>query len=211
MSSEATVKVWDPVVRVFHWSLALFFIISYLSSDLEDSPIHPLSGYAIVVLLMIRLVWGIVGTKHARFSDFIYSRAEISAYAKSLISGKAKRYLGHNPLGGLMIFLLFASLTMTTLTGMLYYGAEEGKGPLAGAIAQQSIQMPALISTAHADDDDHEHGDEKYEWLEEVHEFFGNFTLFLVLIHLAGVFVESVLHKESLVRAMWNGRKRSEI
>ena len=79
----------------------------------------------------------------------------------------------------------------------------------------QTIQVPSLISTAHADDDgDHgsakKHGDEKYEWLKEVHEFFGNFTLFLVLIHLAGVFVESVFHKESLVRAMWTGRKRVE-
>lgn len=215
MTTQTAVKVWDPLVRVFHWSLALFFIISYLSSDFEDSPIHPWSGYAVVTLLLVRLLWGFIGTKYARFSDFIYSRAEITAYAKGLLSGNAKRYLGHNPLGGLMIIALFVSLAFTTMTGMLYYGADEGKGPLAGVIAQQTIQVPSLISTAHADDDgDHgsakKHGDEKYEWLKEVHEFFGNFTLFLVLIHLAGVFVESVFHKESLVRAMWTGRKRVE-
>ncbi len=210
--AQATVKVWDPLVRVFHWSLALFFVISYSTGE-EESLVHPWSGYAIVTLLVFRLVWGFIGPKYARFSNFVYSPAEIAAYAKGMIKGDAPRYLGHNPLGGLMIVVMLLSLAATTTTGMLYYGAEEGKGPLAGVIAQQSITMPALISRAHADDDEHESagdGDEKYEYLEELHEFFGNFTLLLVLIHLGGVLVGSVLHKESLVRAMWNGRKRAE-
>lgn len=212
--AQANVKVWDPLIRVFHWSLALFFVVSYSTGE-EESLVHPWSGYAIVTLLAIRLVWGFIGSKYARFSNFVYSPAEIAAYAKGMIKGDAPRYLGHNPLGGLMIVVMLLSLAATATTGMLYYGAEEGKGPLAGVIAQQGTPLPALISSAHADDDEHGSvghgdGDEKYEYLEELHELFGNFTLLLVLIHLGGVLVGSVLHKENLVRAMWNGRKRFE-
>lgn len=213
---QNTVKVWDPVVRIFHWSLAFFFILSYLTGE-EETWVHPWSGYAIATLLVIRLVWGFIGPKYARFSNFIYSPGEILAYAKGMLTGNAPRYLGHNPLGGLMIIALLLSLTATATTGMLYYGADEGKGPLAGVLAQQELTLPSVISTAHADEDEHEyasggHGedDEKYEYLEELHEFFANFTLLLIFIHLGGVLVESLFHKESLVRAMWTGRKRAQ-
>jgi len=216
MSTQKSINVWDPLVRVFHWSLALLFVISYASGE-EETLLHPWSGYAIATLLFVRLVWGFIGTKHARFSDFVYSRTQILNYAKGLISGEAKRYIGHNPLGGLMIIALLGSLLMNVTTGMLLYGAEEGKGPLAGVMAQQaSIQLPKLISSAHADDDERDHDsgkkdDDEYEFLEETHEFFANFTLFLVMGHLIGVFVGSVFHKESLVKAMLSGKKRARL
>ena len=219
MCGEDKVKVWDPLLRVFHWSLALFFIVSYASGD-EESMIHVWSGYAIVGLLVFRLIWGFVGPKHARFRDFIYSPAETLAYARGLIGGNAKRYLGHNPLGGLMVVALLLSLSMSTITGMMLYGAEEGKGPLAG-VMQAEVTMPQLINTAHADDDDDEYEvyqggawdgereeDEEHEMLEEVHEFFANFTVFLIFFHLVGVFFESIFHRESLVSAMFSGFKR---
>lgn len=217
MKDDKSVKVWDPVVRIFHWSLVLFFVVSYLSGD-EESLIHPWSGYAIVVLLFVRVIWGFIGTRHARFSDFVYSPKEMLAYARGLLSGHAKRYLGHNPLGGLMVVVLMASLALTTVTGMMLYGAEEGKGPLAGVMAQQSQSvMPHLIKSARADEDERagarheERGEKKSEFLEETHEFFANFTLFLVLVHLVGVFVESTFHNESLIRAMLSGKKRAKV
>ena len=219
MSTERTVAVWDPLVRVFHWSLVLFFSISYITSENEDSLVHPWSGYAIVALLLVRLIWGFVGSKHARFSDFVYGPAEIMSYAKGLMSGTPKRYLGHNPLGGVMVVALLLSLAMTTITGMLHYGIDDGKGPLGSMKAEQSsaehhssIQLPQLISSAHADDDGHDGTGKKKkdEPLKEVHEFFGNFTLFLVLLHIGGVVVSSKVHKESLVKAMVNGRKPAE-
>lgn len=218
MKTQKTIKVWDPLVRVFHWSLVLFFVISYASGE-EESLLHPWSGYAIASLLFVRLVWGFIGTKYARFAGFVYSRTQIISYAKGLISGDAKRYVGHNPLGGLMIVVLLTSLLMTATTGMLLYGAKESKGPLAGLMAQQSpVQLPQIISTAHADDDEHDHDnasgkkdDDEHEFLEETHELFANFTLLLVMLHLAGVFVGSAVHKESLVKAMLSGKKRAKL
>ena len=213
MNVNKVVKVWDPLIRIFHWSLAALFTIAYLSGE-DESILHPWSGYLIIGLLVFRLVWGFIGPQHARFSDFIFSVKEIKAYAKGLISGNAKRHLGHNPLGGLMVFTLLFSLSITTVTGLMVYGAEEGKGPLASVMAgvdQKAISLPSVISSAHADDDhEHKHNGKhgESEILEEVHEFFANFTLLLVLIHLIGVFVESVFHRESLVTAMVTGEKR---
>lgn len=217
MESDRSVKVWDPMIRIFHWGLVFFFLFSYISSE-SESPLHAWSGYAVGALLLFRLVWGFVGPKHARFKDFIFSPSEIAAYAKGLLAGDAKRHLGHNPLGGLMVFALLFSLAITTVTGMMVYGAEEGKGPLAGVMANaESVNVDlTLISTAQADDDweeyyQDEEGDEhESEVLEELHEFFANFTVLLIMIHLIGVFVESVFHKESLVRAMVNGKKRQD-
>jgi cytochrome b len=215
MRDRNIINVWDPLLRIFHWALVLFFVISYATGD-EESVIHPWSGYAIVALLLFRVFWGFTGPKHARFADFIYSPKEMLAYGKGLLSGNAKRYLGHNPLGGLMVVVLLASVSLTGVTGMMLYGAEEGKGPLAGLMAGQTEGvMPQLISTARADEDEEDgksgtgkQGKES-EFLEETHEFFANFTVLLVLIHLVGVFVESSFHKESLVRAMFDGKKRA--
>lgn len=211
MNDESSVKVWDPLLRVFHWALVFLFLVSYISGE-EESMIHVWSGYGIVGLLIFRFIWGILGPKYARFSNFIYSPQETMAYARGVLSGQAKRYLGHNPLGGLMVIALLVSLSMTTLTGMMLYGAEEGKGPLA-EFMQAELSMPQLISLAQADDDDdyeyeHEYEEGESELLEETHEFFANFTVFLIVFHLAGVLFESFVHRESLVSAMLHGYKR---
>jgi cytochrome b len=213
MNHENAVKVWDPILRIFHWALVVFFIASYASGE-EESMLHIWSGYAIAGLVIFRLIWGLFGPKHARFSDFIYSPKEIVAYACGLLTGKAKRYLGHNPLGGLMVVALLVSLSMSAVTGMMLYGVEEGKGPLAGVMqAEAQITVPQLISTAQADDDEHESrsgGDGESEMLEEAHEFFANFTVFLIVFHLIGVLFESIFHRESLIRAMFSGYKPAE-
>jgi len=205
---EREINVWDPLLRMFHWGLVLFFSVSYLTAE-DDSIIHPWSGYAIIGLLFFRLVWGFVGPRHARFKDFMFSKQETTGYAKALLKGRARRYLGHNPLGGAMVFTLLFSLMATTVTGLMVYGVEEDKGPLAAVMsAQTQFVFPSIIATAQADDDHDDEHDGVGELLEEIHEFFANFTVFLVVIHLVGVFFESVYHRESLVAAMLNGKKR---
>ena len=68
----AFIKVWDPFVRVFHWSLVALFIVTWISAD-EWDRLHEITGYAIIGLIGLRLVWGLIGTRYARFSDFVYS------------------------------------------------------------------------------------------------------------------------------------------
>jgi len=184
-----TVRVWDPLVRVFHWTLAVAFLAAYLVKD-DWLGLHAVAGYTVIGLVLFRLVWGVIGTRHARFTDFVRSPTDVLAYLKDALAIRARRYLGHNPAGGAMVIALLISLIFTTVSGLAVYGYGEFSGPL--TVLMQNI--PGWLGNA----------------LEETHEFFANFTLLLVLLHLAGVALASLQHGENLVRSMVNGRKRQE-
>ena len=201
----ATVKVWDIAVRVFHWSLLIAFVTAYLSGE-ENEFVHTYAGYIVLGLVVFRVPWGVIGSRHARFADFVYSPTKILAYTRTLASGSPQRYLGHNPLGGAMVVALLISLSLTCLSGLEAY-AVEGKGPLTTAPSR------VMSAASHADSErrtgaEHKHGDNEGEGLwEEIHEFCVNITLGLVILHIAGVGLGSLLHKEKLVQAMITGRK----
>ncbi|MYM63682.1 cytochrome b/b6 domain-containing protein [Pseudomaricurvus sp. HS19] len=200
------VYVWDKFVRLFHWSLVALFAFSYATGE-SESIVHIYSGYLITALVLSRILWGFIGSRHARFRDFIFSPATIISYSKSLLQGNPAHYSGHNPLGGLMVVALLATLLLTTFSGMKLYAVEEGKGPLATAPAA------LLVPTAQADSDDHDrrkkHADDEDEELwEEIHEASVNLMLLLILLHVAGVIFSSRLHRESLVKAMLSGYKQ---
>ncbi|MBR9883782.1 MAG: DUF4405 domain-containing protein [Oceanospirillales bacterium] len=178
-----TVKVWDPLVRIFHWSLVGFFTLAWITAD-EVQVLHEWSGYAIAALVGFRLVWGLIGTRHARFASFVHGPERVKDYLKRLFSGRPRHYVGHNPAGGWMVLALLLGLSMLTLSGMALV-ATEGDGPLAATwVAGLSEHL-----------------------VKEVHEFFANLLLAMVGVHLAGVLVSSLLHRENLVRAMITGRK----
>ena len=181
------VRVWDPFVRIFHWSLVLTFTIAWLSGD-ELEVLHINAGYAVLGLVLLRIAWGFIGTHHARFRNFVYPPAEVKGFLRDTFMQRARRYLGHNPAGGAMIILMLLSLVITTVTGIACYGVEDGAGPLA-----------MLMGVPEAGE----------EILEDVHEFFANLMVLLVVVHVIGVIFESRFHHESLIRAMLTGRKRA--
>ena len=185
LDSLQEIKVWDPFVRIFHWSLALFFTVAYLTED-DFETVHFYMGYAISALIGFRLLWGIVGPKYARFSSFITGRDKVVSYLKSLITGNAEHYVGHNPAGGMMVVALLLMLAMTCFFGMTLL-AFDGGGPLAGTFV--TVLNEDLV--------------------EELHELCANGTLLLVFVHIVGVIVSSFLHRENLVRAMVTGVKKA--
>lgn len=187
MRDDDVVKVWDPLVRVFHWALVTVFAVAFLTED-EWLDLHVLAGYTVLGLVGLRLVWGVIGTRHARFRDFVRRPSAVLAYLGDLLRGRARRYLGHNPAGGAMIVALLAGLALSAATGLLVYGASEAAGPFAG-----------LVGAGWA------------EPLEAVHEVLANLTLILAGAHVAGVLASSLLHRENLVRAMVTGTKAREI
>ena len=209
MQNGTTIKVWDLGVRLFHWSLVALFVIAYLSGDDDEgatATLHAWAGYVIIGLLAFRILWGVVGSRYARFSDFVYSPASIIAYLKGLLAGHPKRYLGHNPAGGLMVIAMILTLSAVSWTGLKAYQAE-GKGPL---VAADNPVISLAIPTAIADDDDEggAGGERKGdEFWEEAHEASVNVMLLLIVLHLAGVAASSLMHRENLVRAMVTGRK----
>jgi len=195
------VRVWDPLIRLFHWGLVVTFFIAYFTGE-EESDLHIYSGYIVLGLISFRLIWGFIGTKHARFGDFLTTPTTAMSYLKGL-ADKPKRYIGHNPAGGWMIIIMLITLFVVSWSGLEVYANEEGLGPLAGDVPEL-----AIINSAYADDDEYDDEDEdEEEFWEEIHEISSNFMLLLIALHIAGIFISSRLHNENLAKAMLTGKK----
>lgn len=194
------VRVWDPLVRLFHWGLVATFAIVWLSAE-EVAGLHEVAGYVVAGLIGVRLVWGLVGSHYARFASFLVGPRATLSYLGAMARGRERRYLGHNPAGAAMIAALLLSLSGTALSGWLI--AEPARLALLP-------DLPAIVAPAHADDDGDD-GDAARggDALEEVHEVLANLTLLLVLVHVGGVVLASVRHRENLARAMVTGDKRA--
>ncbi|MCQ8115863.1 cytochrome b/b6 domain-containing protein [Methylomonas rosea] len=208
MNSRNTVAVWDIFIRIFHWSLVIAFTVAYFTSE-EENAWHIYAGYTVLSLIIFRILWGVIGSRHARFSDFVCSPRGVYDYIRELRASSAKRYIGHNPLGGWMVLALLFTLLIVTVSGLKVYAIEGGRGPLAGNPATIT-----LISAAHAEDDEDsdkegtENQDEEF-W-EDIHEDATNFMLVLIALHIAGVIISSRSHRENLVKAMLTGKKSKE-
>lgn len=199
-AGTGTVRVWDPLIRIAHWALVAGFAIAYLTEG-EPQWLHSYAGYIIAVVVVLRLAWGFVGPRSARFSDFVTGPGQVIAYLRGLVTGRAKRHIGHSPAGGAMTVALLLALALTALSGMATLAVEDGEGPLAGLVTAQSLPAWAM--------EDEDYGDgETGEAFEEIHEIAVNATLLLIVLHVAGVVVASMVHHENLVRSMLTGRKR---
>lgn len=170
--SPSPTLVWDVPVRVFHWLLVACFAGAWLTAESEHwRLVHVTLGYTMAGLVGFRLVWGLIGTRHARFASFVRGPRAVLAYLRSLLGPKPEHHTGHNPAGALAIVGLLGLIVLTAASGFATYNELGG------------------------------------DWLEELHEVAANALLILVGIHVAGVVVGSLVHKENLVRAMFTGRK----
>lgn len=181
------VRVWDPLVRIFHWALVAAFATAFIVED-DLLGVHVWAGYLVLGLIAVRLVWGFVGPRHARFTDFVRGPGQVLGYLRESLRLAAPRHLGHNPLGGAMVVALLLLVGLTGLSGMALYGAQELSGPLAGLMSG----TPPAVGEA----------------LEETHEVLANLTLVFIAAHVAGVLFSSFAHRENLILAMLTGRKR---
>lgn len=203
--ADGRVLVWDRFVRLFHWSLVATFFVAYVTED-EVLTLHVWAGYAVGGLVGLRVLWGFVGPKHARFTDFLYGPGTVLRYARDLLTFRSKRYLGHSPAGGAMIVLLLIGLAATVWTGHELY---EGESLAAG---------PGAVATAYAADDDEREDEREDErdrerggddvW-EDLHESLADLMVLLIVLHVGGVAVASLAHGENLVRSMITGLKRA--
>lgn len=116
--SDSNIKVWDPMVRLFHWGLVLSFALAWLTAE-EWEDMHQWAGYAAAALIGFRLFWGLVGTRYARFTQFIRGPEQTKQYAQAMLHGKEPRYIGHNPLGALMVLALITGLAGTAWSGWM--------------------------------------------------------------------------------------------
>jgi cytochrome b len=166
------ILVWDAPTRVFHWLLAASFVGAFLTADSERwRDIHVLLGYTFAGLIGFRLVWGLIGTRYARFRSFLFRPRELVEYLQSLLARAPRHYLGHNPAGSIAILFLLSVGVVTAASGWAAYNDIGG------------------------------------DWLKELHEGAAFAMLAVVAVHVGGVMLSSMLHRENLVRAMITGRK----
>jgi len=178
------VRIWNIPVRLFHWTLASCFITAWLTRDNRYLDIHIFAGYLMAGLIIFRILWGIIGGPYARFRDFAFGWHEVWSYLKGVLNRRPPRFLGHNPAGSWAIYLLLTLGILIVVTGLLGLGGEEQQGPLAGWLNYPQGKLA-----------------------QDLHELLAWLMLAVVGTHLIGVLVESLLHKENLVRAMLTGYK----
>lgn len=171
-SDTQTIQIWDLFVRIFHWTVAIGFLLNYWVLE-EGDPPHEWAGYLILALVSVRIVWGFIGPPNARFINFCPTPHRIQHHIHQLRTKQVDRCEGHNPLGGAMVIALMLMLLFTGITGWMQTWSD-----LRGE-----------------------------DWIEELHEFAANFTLFLVVIHISAVFIMTKVTAIPLLKTMITGKR----
>jgi cytochrome b len=180
-----TIAVWDLPTRIFKWLLVVFVSLAFLVSSSHPYGTFVACGYAVALLLLFRVAWGFIGGEHARFRSFVHGWRSFYAYGRGLLRLKPPRVVGHNPVGGWMIMTLLITLSTVVLSGLLAEARTGGAGLLSALLPSDTV---AVVGNIHA-------------WL-------GFVIMWLAALHVAGVFFESLLHRENLVLTMITGRKQ---
>ena len=164
------IKVWDYPVRIFHWLFVICFFGAFITSESERFTLLHLSfGYVGVMLIILRILWGFVGTRYARFSSLNINFQSIRAHILEFSKIDTKHSKGHNPLGATVMIGLVLLFFLTAASGYYTYNNND--------IA------------------------------EEVHEFFGNFMMLIVSIHILAAIIMSIYERQNLIISMINGKK----
>jgi cytochrome b len=186
-AAETNLKVWDLPVRLFHWLLVLLFAFMFATGKAGSEWItwHMRAGYAVLALVLFRVLWGFAGSQHARFASFLAGPSASIAFAKKLAARAPAPYAGHNPLGGWMVLVLLAGLLLQTGTGLFANDDLLNEGPLAAFVTKATSDL-----------------------LTSVHVWNFNVLLLLVGLHVIAVLYHAGFMKENLIGAMFTGVKR---
>lgn len=185
--ANRTVALWDPVVRLFHWALVLaFFAVWFLGKFGPDQmTLHFYAGYAVGGLVVVRLIWGFVGSRPARFTSFVRGPGAVVRYARHLPARRPSNTLGHNAVGALFVVGILAVLAVQVATGLI--GDPEdyvNTGPLADYVAIETSRSALAL-----------------------HELLGNLAMIMVLVHVAAIGFYRRWKGEDLVTPMITGKK----
>ena len=177
--------VWDLPLRLFHWSLVICVVGSYVTAKLgfDYRQQHFWFGYTLLGLLVFRLIWGVVGPRHARFASFVATPRRLREYARNLAAGNESRTEGHNPLGALSIVAFLLLLTAQVSSGLFMDDDILYSGPWMHTVS----------------------GDVQ-DTLETVHTTSINFLLGLIALHIIAVSYYAVIRRRKIVRAMITGK-----
>jgi cytochrome b len=182
------IRVWDVPVRLFHWALVILITTSYLTAQVGGDwmQLHFWSGYAILTLVLFRIVWGFVGSTTARFSDFVKGPSAALRHIAELAGADRPREAGHNPLGGAMVVVLILAVLAQAVAGLFAADTDMGtvNGPLTRLVSDKFIDGATAF-----------------------HEFWVNVLLVLVALHVLAAIAYLVWKRQNLIGAMIHGHK----
>lgn len=180
-------RVWDVPVRLFHWTLVILIGVSWATVEIGGNAMtyHMWSGYAILTLILFRIVWGFLGSHHARFADFLYGPKRTIEYVKGLVRLAPPPYAGHNPLGGWSVILLLACVLTQAVTGLFANDDIMTEGPLAKLVSSATSGL-----------------------MTKIHKINFDVLLVLVGVHVAAALFYLIVKRENLIGAMFTGAKR---
>jgi cytochrome b len=202
MTAPRPPALWDPVVRISHWGIAVAVLLNALVTG-GGSLVHVSLGWLVLALLLLRLVWGALGPAEARFSAFPPNPLAGLRHLRQLVAGRVRDYPSHNPAGALMVYAFWATLAAVTVTGLIMTGGATPMQVAADKAAVASGDWSALIR------EDGGEGDSPLkDAAEEVHEVAANLLLLLAALHVAGVFAESRAMRRNLLAPMLFGERR---
>lgn len=180
-----TVPVWDLPTRLFHWILVALMIVQWLTAESDGAmQYHVWGGYAVLTLVLFRLIWGFAGSETARFSHFVRGPGAALDYVKALLRGETPLYLGHNPMGGWSILALLTLLLIQAGTGLFANDDITFDGPLSGWVSRSMSN-----------------------WLTTVHKVNFNLLLLVIAAHISAVLFYLLVKRENLIHPMLSGRK----
>ena len=190
LETRATIVVWDLPVRIFHWALVFLVISQIVTVSIGGNAMeyHALGGYAILTLVLFRILWGFAGGTHARFGDFLRGPAKVARYAGMLVKDTVAAHRGHNPLGGWSVVLMLASLLLQAMTGLFANDDVMMEGPLAKHVSEDA----SAVFTA-------------------IHDINASILLTLISLHILAVLFYLLRRKQNLVLPMFTGRKPIEL
>ena len=187
-TNNSRIRVWDLPVRLFHWALVILLATSYFSGRAGGDwmQLHFWSGYAILTLLLFRIVWGFIGSTTARFGDFVKGPSAALRHIAELVGADRPREAGHNPLGGAMIVVLIFAVLAQVVAGLFSADTDTGivTGPLSRLVADKWIERATAF-----------------------HTFWVNVLLILVGVHVLAAIVYLVWKRQNLIGAMIHGNK----
>jgi len=181
-SMKKIIRVWDLPIRLFHWCLLIGIVLSFVTVKIGGNAMefHARVGYCVLTLIVFRVCWGLIGSHHARFINFVPSPKGLLNY----LSGKAKVGLGHNPLGALSVLALLFSIGLQAVTGLFANDDIAFEGPLAKHVSNETV---ALLTSIH-------HQNEKV-------------LIVLIVVHLCAIFYYQKFKGENLIKPMLLGDK----
>lgn len=180
-----TVVVWDLPTRLFHWTLVVLVIAQWLTAE-ESGTMdwHVWGGYAVLTLVLFRLLWGFVGSETARFSAFVRGPCAALEYVRALLRGETPHYLGHNPMGGWSIVVMLILLLVQAGTGLFANDDITIEGPLYAWVSKRTSN-----------------------WLTTVHKLNFNLLVVVIAVHVSAVLFYLLVKRENLIHPMLSGRK----